>query len=59
MKFKKDDYFFHDDTGIKLQESDIGTIEYTGIVVASLSAFIIVLISVLTANIDLISSYMS
>jgi hypothetical protein len=59
MKFKKDDCFLHDDSGNGLQEQDIGTIEYTGILVASLSALIIVLISVLTANIDFIASYTS
>ncbi|WP_062309845.1 hypothetical protein [Polynucleobacter sinensis] len=59
MKFKKSDYLYEDDSHVDLQGLDNGSIDHTGILVASLSALIIILIAALSSDIDLISLYFS
>ena len=59
MKFKKSDYLHEDDSYVVLHDLDIGSIDHTGILVASLSALIIILIGVFSSDIDLISLYLS
>ena len=57
MKFKKNDYLSQDDGTIDLSEPDIESIDHTGILVASISALIIILIGALTVDSDLLSAY--
>lgn len=57
IKFKKNGYFSQDDGTIDLSESDIELIDHTGVLVASISALIIILINALTVDSDLLSAY--
>ena len=57
MKLKKDRYNFQSKINIDLHDIASGSIDYGGILVASLCGLIIILIGALTTNVDFISSY--
>lgn len=59
MKFDESNYLYEDDSEVDLQEMNNQPIDNTGILVASLSALVIILIGMLSSDIDFISLYFS
>ena len=59
MKFEKSNYLYEDDSDVDLQEMNNQPIDHTGILVASLSALVIVLIGALSSDMDLIALHFS
>ena len=59
MKFDESNYLYEDDSEVDLQEMNNQPIDNTGILVASLSALVIVLIGMLSSDMDFISLYFS
>lgn len=59
MKFDESNYLYEDDSEVDLQEMNNQPIDNTGILVASLSALVIILIGMLSSDMDFISLYFS
>ena len=59
MKFDESNYLYEDDSEVDLQEMNNQPIDNTGILVVSLSALVIILIGMLSSDIDFISLYFS
>lgn len=59
MKFDESNYLYEDDSEVDLQEMNNQPIDNTGILVASLSALVIILIGMLSSDINFISLYFS
>lgn len=59
MKFDESNYLYEDDSEVDVQEMNNQPIDHTGILVASLSALVIVLIGMLSSDMDFISLYFS
>ena len=59
MKFDESNYLYEDDSEVDLQEMNNQPIDNTGILVASLSALGIILIGMLSSDMDFISLYFS
>lgn len=54
MKFKKLESLGSADEDVDLSESDFGSIDHSGILAASIAALAMILIGILTADIDAI-----
>ena len=59
MKFDESNYLYEDDSEVDLQEMNNQPKDNTGILVASLSALVIILIGMLSSDMDFISLYFS